>query len=415
MKTFKFIIAAVMVLALAAPGTALAQFENIRINGFASQGYIKSDGNDYLVKDSQEGSYQLNEVGVTVNAPVSDKLRIGMQLLSRDFGASGNNEFMLDWAYGDYRLQDWLGLRFGKIKLPFGLYNEERDSDFLRSMAFLPQSIYPDRRRDFLVAGNGVGLYGNVILGGAGDLDYQVVMGEINIDQDNPVITDELARFSRQILTATSGALGVDELDIESGEVTFSSLVYNTPIDGLRVGTSLASGAVEFTPRSFGLPISLFDPALPAFLDVEQEDMTTYSVEYANSYFTFATEYYTYKELFYLNFSDGTRVLDDDPQIEATYYLVSAPIPGVEGLSASYLSDTYYYRKDDKSNWRNYRKDTGLGLRYDVTSNFIVKAEWHNVEGVGALSPVDNDEDGDGNADWEKDWNYFVFKTTFVF
>jgi len=145
----------------------------LQINGFVSQGYMESNNNSFLDPTSQEGTFQISEIGLTFNIPVSEKLRIGAQLLSSDLGQDGNNEVTLDWAYGDYRMTDWLGLRAGKIKLPVGMYNETRDSDFLRTMAFLPQSVYDEMQRSFMVAGLGVGTYGNVPAGKFGDFDYQ--------------------------------------------------------------------------------------------------------------------------------------------------------------------------------------------------------------------------------------------------
>ena len=127
----------------------------LQINGFVSQGYMESSGNNFLDSDSEDGTFEINEVGLTFNATVTDKLRIGAQILSRDLGEDGNNDIELDWAFGDYRVTDRFGVRAGKLKLPIGLYNETRDSDFLRPMAFLPQSVYDEMQRGFLSAGYG--------------------------------------------------------------------------------------------------------------------------------------------------------------------------------------------------------------------------------------------------------------------
>ncbi|MDX9709667.1 MAG: hypothetical protein RBT64_08935 [Trichloromonas sp.] len=85
--------------------------------------------------ESKDGSFQINEFGLTLNGELSDNLRVGLQLLSRDLGAEGNNKINIDWGMADYRWRDWLGVRLGKVKLPIGLYNRGRDSDFLRPMA----------------------------------------------------------------------------------------------------------------------------------------------------------------------------------------------------------------------------------------------------------------------------------------
>ena len=56
-------------------------FNNIHINGFISQGYLNSSGNNFLA-DSENGTFQINEVGLTVTSQINPKLRLGMQFLS---------------------------------------------------------------------------------------------------------------------------------------------------------------------------------------------------------------------------------------------------------------------------------------------------------------------------------------------
>ena len=79
-------------------------------------------------------------------------------------------------------LAPWLGLRAGRIKLPFGLYNEYSDIDSARLSILLPQSLYPTRSRDFLLAQTGFSLYGSRRPGDLGALDYQLAFGTIFVD-----------------------------------------------------------------------------------------------------------------------------------------------------------------------------------------------------------------------------------------
>ncbi len=186
----------------------------LQINGFVSQGYMESSNNNFLDPGSQDGTFEINEIGLTFNAPITDKLRIGAQLLSRDLGPDGNNDLSLDWAFGDYRVTDWFGVRAGKLKLPVGLYNETRDSDFLRAMAFLPQSVYDEMQRGFMTAGYGGAVYGNVPAGGIGDFDYQVFYGQIQVDEDTFLVHEGLnvSGLNAQLRRDTGGAAGVDSM-----------------------------------------------------------------------------------------------------------------------------------------------------------------------------------------------------------
>ena len=79
---------------------------------------------------------------------VSDKFRIGAQVYDRKLGELGDWHPSLDWAVADYKVNNWLGFRGGKVKTTLGLYNDTQDLDFLHTFALLPQSVYPTDVRD---------------------------------------------------------------------------------------------------------------------------------------------------------------------------------------------------------------------------------------------------------------------------
>ncbi|MFH2000258.1 MAG: hypothetical protein ABIK28_11295, partial [Planctomycetota bacterium] len=84
--------------------------EKINIHGFISQGFMRSNHNNYLTS-TKDGSYQFNEVGLNFSTELTENLHAGLQFISRDLGRFGNNEIKLDWAFFDYRWRDWLGVR----------------------------------------------------------------------------------------------------------------------------------------------------------------------------------------------------------------------------------------------------------------------------------------------------------------
>src|SRR5687768_171548 len=127
---------------LPAPAQAQGWGAEVEVHGFVSQGAVLSTGNDYLVR-SQRGSVEFFEAGLNLSTEVADRLRVGIQLFARDLGSLGDYSAKVDWAYLDYRWRRWLGLRAGRIKLPFGLYNEFSDIDSARLPILLPQSVYP--------------------------------------------------------------------------------------------------------------------------------------------------------------------------------------------------------------------------------------------------------------------------------
>src|SRR3569623_1455451 len=170
----------------AALTTPVYAADDVEIHGFASQGYIKSsNGNQYPVSDSADGSFNFNDFGINFSKQLSPELRVGMQLFAQSRGNLGKDVVTVDWAYGDYRYQDWLGVRVGKVKIPLGLYNTSRDNDALRNPILLPQGIYTDYYRDVTNSVLGLGIYGAKQAGGAGKFAYQFNVGTLPLNSDS--------------------------------------------------------------------------------------------------------------------------------------------------------------------------------------------------------------------------------------
>src|SRR5260221_2818231 len=152
---------------------------SVDVHAFASQGLILTTGNNYLADNTTHGSLQFSEIGINFTKSLTDKLRMGVQLFAQDLGPTGNYNAKMDWFYLDYRWRDWLGFRAGRVKIPFGLYNEINDIDAARVPILLPQSVYPVQNRNFLLAQTGVELYGYARLHSLGTFDYRLYGGTI--------------------------------------------------------------------------------------------------------------------------------------------------------------------------------------------------------------------------------------------
>ncbi len=60
-----------------------------------------------------------------------------------------------------------------------------------------------------------------------------------------------------------------------------------------------------------------------------------------------------------------------------------------------------------------WRKDAGVGVRYDVNYNLTLKAEYHVIDGAGMDLALYNPDTMMGNL--EQDWDYFAVKASFNF
>jgi hypothetical protein len=259
-------------LAVLAPARAKAvqigdpdQPSSVEIHAFASQGFLlSSGGNNYIDANSSHGTAQFSEIGINFTKNLGDRLRFGVQLDADDFGTTGSYAVTADWFYADYRFADWLGLRFGRVKIPFGLYNEFNDIDSARTFVLLPQSIYPQQDRNFLLAQTGGELYGYLRMGDAGALEYRAYGGTIFINNG------DVGVLSPYQIT------GVNTPFLLGGR-----LLWETPLEGLRVGGSVQTLRFDL---NLSLGTTAFSSEIPATLWVA-------SLEYAAHDLKLAAEY----------------------------------------------------------------------------------------------------------------------------
>jgi len=168
----------------------------IQINGSFSIGYMKTTDNNVLTVETEDGS-QINEQLLNFSVPLTERLTLGAQLISRDFGRYGENDILLDWGYLDYSFNEAVGLRVGRVKLGLGIQGDLWDIDVGRPNISLPWSTYPSNIRDLYSFADGAQIYGNLDVGEAGSISYQFFYGtqqlpkkgtapSIFINNDNP-------------------------------------------------------------------------------------------------------------------------------------------------------------------------------------------------------------------------------------
>src|SRR5580698_6167462 len=146
---------------------------NIQIHGYATQGFLYTTQNNIFYANSSDGSPAWTEAVVNLTAQPVEKLRFVIQARYQLLGSTGN-AITLDWAAADYKVNDRFGVRFGKVKTPWGLFNETQDIDPSYMWALLPQSIYDITTRNADLSHYGGVVYGRLKLGqSAGKLDYR--------------------------------------------------------------------------------------------------------------------------------------------------------------------------------------------------------------------------------------------------
>lgn len=385
---------------LSAPAGAAA-LSGVDIHGFISQGFLYSDEYNYLADNSTDGSFEYNEIGINFSKRLTEQLHLGMQFFSRDLGDISNNKVTLDWAFGDYRWKNWLGIRAGRIKLPLGLYNDIRDMDMLRTCIVMPQGIYRDLLRETSNAANGVGLYGSIFLGVVGSLNYQVVAGALFADSESG--QEKYTNYLGRGLVTQNGENEFDT--VYSGNIS-----WETPLEGLLLGYSNYTGELR-------APILIADdvPVLGGTTTVSQYDwfVHMFSAEYTWASLVLSFEYYL------IDREIESTIINSDTTGLSYYFAASYRFNDLFTLGAYY--SVYYPDKSDKDGeylvttgmpeQAAWEKDLAVTLRFDLNDYWVFKLEGHAVDGTANVLTADNPD-----SDWIEDkWYYGAAKITFGF
>jgi hypothetical protein len=373
----------------------------LNVHGFVSQGALLSTANNYLGQ-SKRGSVEFFEAAVTVSAEVVDRLRAGVQLFTRDLGTIGNYTAHVDWAYLDYAWREWLGVRAGRIKLPFGLYNEYSDIDPARTPILLPQSVYPIRNRDFLLAHTGAAIYGALPLGPVGTLDYNLAYGTMFVDISNQPAVSRL----------------------DTRDVVGAQLFWRTPLPGLRLGGTLVRLDMEFSGRldaQMAAQFAMLGLAPPGFdgrytAAYKDVNLMMGSMEWASHGWLVAGEYGRW--FFDAESTPPALIPNKSENQERFYGMVGYRL--LDWLHASVYYSVLFLDANDRSGTgmrfmmqpdRAYQKDLALTLRLDINEHWLFKLEGHYLDGTAELQNADNADP----AARKKTWGLFLAKTTLSF
>jgi hypothetical protein len=136
-----------------------------QVHGFASQGFALSHGNN-IVGESIGGNAQYFELGLNGTVLAAQGLHFSAQEVVRRSGELDDGDLRLDYAFADWQpiggASIDAGVRAGRVKNPFGLFNETRDVVFTRPGILLPLGVYFETQgaRSLLFASDGGQLYG---------------------------------------------------------------------------------------------------------------------------------------------------------------------------------------------------------------------------------------------------------------
>ncbi len=370
--------------------------DNLQIQGFASQAFISTSDNDVFGNTDNGGSFGFTEVGLNALFRPLPRLQLSGQMLSRRAGKDNTGTPRLDFAFLDYRLfsntTNQFGVRLGRLKNPFGFYNDTRDVPFTRPSILLPQSIYFDRVRNLGLSSDSIQIYGDVSHVNLGDFSFQFQVG-------SPNVNDSDTRVS--LVPRAPGSLSPDVSVIGRG-------LYESPSKSLRVAVSgvwlnidykpgtndrLDSGTIEFSPIY-----------VSAQYNAERWSLTS---EYAIRRFRFQD--------FNNQRFDGLDFYGESFYFQGEYRFN----PKWEALirydflftDRSDRDGSKYAAQTGEPAHTRYARDLAVGLRWNITPQIMARLEYHRINGTAWLSPLDNPDPNDTT----KNWNLFAAQLSFRF
>lgn len=359
----------------------------LRIHGFLSQSYLKSNHNNIFGdSDDVNGSLEYNEIGINFSYSPHPKINMASQFLSRRAGETDDGSIKLDFALIDYRFLQRtkynIGTRFGRIKNPFGFYNDTRDVSFTRESIIIPQSIYFDRTRDLSISSNGMELYmqRNFALGST---TIQFVAAQPRVKDKNT----ELALFQQDL----PGSLNDDTSFIT------------------RIIFDLYSGTFKVAYSNIQLNM-FYEPNIGAAGELPLTNN-------ANIYFQsniFSLSYTYNKNTFITEYALRTREVPD-LNVDTTgysYYLQYTRHFN-HRWNAFIRYDVLYEDRDDKSGKEyasqitatgpahsRFAKDVTVGAQFKYSKQWMFRLEAHSVNGTAWLPLRDNPDLFDTKQHW---------------
>jgi len=368
---------------------------DFQLHGFASLTLVKTTDNNFFGQSDNQISRDFSEVGVNASWRLTPALQLSAELLSRRAGGTDDGSVRLD-----YGLLDWTplsseegraGIRMGRIKTAYGLYNTTRDVPFTRPSIILPQSIYFERTRNLTVSADGAEVY--------------------------------LERYGEGGTLSASFAYGQPQTDTEAAKVPLVGLNRPGSLDSklapaLQIMYEGAGNRYRLAITALRLDLK-YDPGFGDILHAGSFKLTPliFSAQYNDENWSLTTEYAlrrTAIDDFGPYFYNGT-FNGQSYYVQGTYRLT----PQWEALLRY---DAYYADQNDRDGkdfaaatrlpgFTRFAKDWTVGMRFDVTPQFMLRVEAHRVDGTGFLAAQDNPNP----QALRRYWDNFMLQASFRF
>ncbi len=343
--------------------------------GFISQGWSLSDDNAFYGDSSDAGgSWDYRELGLNGFLEFSPRFKINGQLLARKAGNTSESSPQVDYLFADgvlmQRLNQQAGIRVGRIKNSLGFFNETRDVAFTRPGIIMPQSIYFDQVRELLLSSDGAALY----------YRHTSPLGALFVDAQHGYL--QAGSNSEALL------LGGDQPgSFEDSQINIARILFEPDGEQWRVGLSAVNANLPYIP---GSP----DRISRGEIDIK---MTVLSAQYNLEHWSFTAEALRTKT----HWVNLNLPIEDRRTLEAYYVQVDHRLNDRWQVMARFDDLTLNNKDPDGKGFSQltglpghlqFANDWTLGVRYQPSMRWDLRAEVHRVDGTAWLSKRDNED-----------------------
>jgi hypothetical protein len=368
--------------------------DTFQYHGFISQNFVLTSENNFY-GNSEDGSFDFTEAGFNVSLRPLSRLGLAAQVLYRRAGELEDEEVRLDYGVLDFTALETTevraGLRLGRVKNPLGLYNETRDVAFTRPSIFLPQSIYFDRTRNWALSMDG-GQFYTEYESPIGQFFLRTNMGLPTVDKTLEVILlggrNQPGEFRTELTY-----LGQFGYDYQGGLIRLA-------LSAASIHASYAPGRVDafsdgdfwFQPYIFSAQYNGERLSVTGEYALRNTRLKHFGPLLPNTAFT--------GESYYIQ---GAYRLTDEVEVMVRYDVLYQNV-----------NDRYgerFEQRTGRPGFNRFAKDWTVGLRWDITPNWMARAEYHRVHGTGWLSTTENPN----SQKLDPDWDLFALELSFRF
>jgi len=367
--------------------------------GFLTQSAIKTDGNNYFGKSNgKDISFDYRELGLGGSLYFKNNLSLSGLVLSRDAGKTDNHKPSIDFLKVEYENikapGGYINLSAGRIKLPFGLFNETRDMATSKPSVMLAQSVYSDHARQYLVHSDGFHINYHLPSKDSRQKLRILLKRSETVGHDNKETEAFFlgADHPGELGSKPGVKLGIEYINYVSGtklwlEGSKSTITYEPasgdymPAGEIEIDLYIASISQEL--GKFTLISELFLPSLyyrgfePIITDTDSEPLGRYvQVNYKHNA----------KLEFYARYDERFTDADDRSG---------------ENLSAATGRLSHNFFAYDKA----------IGVLYHPTHNLTLGLEYHDINGTASL-PIQDNPNLNGQV---KNWKMLLFQASYQF